>query len=949
MKVLENCLVKCMRTTLLALALPTIVNGVTANAQTVTTLYPTSYATTQGSTSGQSASVLGVMDQSGLQNTPSDYVEFEAAATGTSYAGYTAYALSPSISPSSVTGIQVVVDYLGPSTSTQTWTWQIYDWIHQAYVPVGTNFIATAWGSWKLLNFNVWGNPSNYINASNGAIQIQLLSNNDADNADIDYEAVIVTSNSSNPTTNNSYFVSTSGSDSSSGTQAAPWLTIQHAANTVGPGSTVYVEGGVYNELLAYNVCGSASGGLIRFQSYPGQTAIIDGTGVTIPYSTDSAARGLIQITNCSYVSLEGFVIRNITPNTSSVFPAAISINGSSSYVQIRGNTIYNVNNGTYGAHGIGVYGNSSSGANTNMIIDGNQLYNLVLGFSESIHIDGDVQYFSVTNNQVYNTNNIGIDALGGYGVSPLVDQARNGEISGNLVYNATDSSNPDYSNGSSAAGIYVDGGGQIVVEDNIAHDDDIGIQVSSEKSGKVASYVTVRNNVIYHNRSSGISIGGYSTSVGSTTQSTFVNNSLFQNESLMNGLGEVNLQYFPSSVSGNTFENNIVSANSQGILVSSYIGTPQILLDYNLYYAASGPVSNSWIWNSTGYGTLAAWQGTGNDAHSLYANPNFVETANLPPDLFLNSGSPALAVGDDLSSSVVGMVDFNGHPRVSGSTIDIGAYEATSTGGSNSSPPPTGGGTVYLSNASSNTLGGAAKIASCSGCASGQTVGYIGEGGTLTFPNVSASAAGTYNLVVSYEDGDAGRSATLTVNGTAKTINFTGLNNGNWVTPQTVTVAISLNAGMNTIEFGNASAYAPDIDQITVQSSQSGTTYQASSSGNTLSGGAKVQTCSGCSSGQDVGYIGEGGTLTFNNVSAPTSGVQSLTISYEDGDAGRSATLTVNGTATTVSFTGNNNNNWTTPMTMTVNVNLNAGTNNTIVFSNSTAYAPNIDQIIVY
>jgi hypothetical protein len=35
--------------------------------------------------------------------------------------------------------------------------------------------------------------------------------------------------------------------------------------------------------------------------------------------------------------------------------------------------------------------------------------------------------------------------------------------------------------------------------------------------------------------------------------------------------------------------------------------------------------------------------------------------------------------------------------------------------------------------------------------------------------------------------------------------------------------------------------------------------------------------------------------------------------------------------------------------MTMTVNVNLNAGTNNTIVFSNSTAYAPNIDQIIVY
>lgn len=947
MEFLDKSFLPNIRAILLSLALVTVVNAATAKAQTVTTLNPTSYTTTQGSTSGQPVSVLGVMDQSGLQNTSSDYVEFEAAAAGTSYAGYTSYTLPTSISPSSVTGIQVLVDYLGPSNSTQTWTWQIYDWVHQAYVPVGTNFMATASGSWKLLTFNVWGNPSNYVNASNGAIQIQLLSNNAADNADIDYEAVLVTSNSSNPATNNSYYVSTSGSDANSGTQSAPWLTIQHAANTVGPGSTVYVEGGVYTELVTYNVCGSASGGLIRFQSYPGQTAIIDGTGVTIPYSTDSAARGLVQITNCSYVTLEGFVIRNITPNTSSVFPAAISINGSSSYVQIRGNTIYNVNNGTYGAHGIGVYGNSSSGANTNMIIDGNQLYDLVLGYSESVHIDGDVQYFSVTNNQVYNTNNIGIDALGGYGVSPLVDQARNGEISGNLVYNATDSNNADYSNGSSASGIYVDGGSQIVIEDNITHDDDIGIQVSSETPGKVASYVTVRNNVIYHNRSSGMSIGGYSTAVGSTTQSTFVNNSLFQNESLMNGLGEVNLQYFPSSVSGNTFENNIVSANSQGILVSSYIGTPQILLDYNLYYAASGPVSNSWIWNSTGYGSLAAWQGTGNDAHSFYANPNFVETANLPPDLFLNSGSPALAVGNELSSSVVGTADFNGHPRISDSTIDIGAYEATSTGGSN--PPLTGGGTVYLSNASSNTLGGAAKIASCSGCASGQTVGYIGEGGTLTFPNVSASAAGIYNLVVSYEDGDAGRSAKLTVNGTAQTVNFAGLNNGNWVTPQTVTVAISLNAGTNTIEFSNASAYAPDIDQITLQSSQSGTTYLSSSSSNTLSGGARVATCSGCTSGQTVGYIGEGGTLTFNNVSAPTSGVQSLTISYEDGDAGRSATLTVNGSATTVSFTGNNNNNWSTPMTMTVNVNLNAGTNNTIAFSNSTAYAPDIDQIIVY
>ncbi|MDE1156090.1 MAG: right-handed parallel beta-helix repeat-containing protein [Acidobacteriaceae bacterium] len=784
-------------------------------AQTTTTLTPTAYVTTQGASSGQSVSVLGTMDQAGVESNSSNYVEFEAAAAGAAYAGYTTYTLPTSIAPSSVTGIQILANYVGPSVDTQTWSWQIYDWNHSAYVPVGTNVMATANGSWKLLNFNVWGKPSNYVNASNGQIRVQLVSSNAASNAYLDYEAVVVTSNSSNPTTDNSYYVSKSGNDANAGSLSAPWLTLQHAASTVAAGSTVYVEGGTYNEVVTFNVCGSSSGGMIRFQSYPGQTAILDGTGVTIPYSTssDPGSRGLVQISNCSYVSVEGFTIRNITPNTSSVFPAAISINGNSSYVQIRGNTIYNVNNGVYGAHGIGVYANSSSGANTNMVIDGNLLYNLVLGYSESIHIDGDVQYFSVTNNQVHDTNNIGIDALGGYGTSSLVDQARNGTISGNLVYNATDSANPDYTNGSSAAGIYIDGGGYIVIENNITHDNDIGIQVSSEQSGKLANNVTVRNNVIYHNRSSGLSVGGYSTGVGSTTQSTFVNNTLFENESLQNGLGEVNLQYFPTTVSGNLFENNIVYANTQGILISSFVGTPQVTLDYNLYYAPSGTSSSRWIWNSSGYSTLTAWSGTQNDTHAQYADPGFLQIANLPPNLFLGTSSPARGAGSTASALNVGSFDFNGQPRVVSSAIDVGAYEASATGSSSGST-----GTVYLSTSSSNTLGGSAVIQSCSGCASGQTVGYIGEGGTLTFNNVSAASAGTHSITISYEDGDAGRSATMTVNGTATTLSFTGSDDNNWTTPHTLTVSVTLNSGSsNTISFSNASAYAPDIDQITV------------------------------------------------------------------------------------------------------------------------------------
>ncbi|MGA2746584.1 MAG: DUF1565 domain-containing protein, partial [Candidatus Sulfotelmatobacter sp.] len=45
---------------------------------------------------------------------------------------------------------------------------------------------------------------------------------------------------------NSSFYVSTTGNDSNPGSQSAPWRTIQHAAETVRPGSTVNVRGGVY-------------------------------------------------------------------------------------------------------------------------------------------------------------------------------------------------------------------------------------------------------------------------------------------------------------------------------------------------------------------------------------------------------------------------------------------------------------------------------------------------------------------------------------------------------------------------------------------------------------------------------------------------------------------------------------------------------------------------------
>jgi Protein of unknown function (DUF1565) len=54
-------------------------------------------------------------------------------------------------------------------------------------------------------------------------------------------------------------YVSPSGSDSNSGSQASPFQTIGKAAGTVNPGVTVVVENGIYHETLNLTRGGNAN------------------------------------------------------------------------------------------------------------------------------------------------------------------------------------------------------------------------------------------------------------------------------------------------------------------------------------------------------------------------------------------------------------------------------------------------------------------------------------------------------------------------------------------------------------------------------------------------------------------------------------------------------------------------------------------------------------------
>jgi hypothetical protein len=121
---------------------------------------------------------------------------------------------------------------------------------------------------------------------------------------------------------------------------------------------------------------------------------------------------------------------------------------------------------------------------------------------------------------------------------------------------------------------------------------------------------------------------------------------------------------------------------------------------------------------------------------------------------------------------------------------------------------------TAYL--AANGTLAGGAVVSTCSTCYGGDKAGYVGEGGTVTV-TVTVPTAGTYPVTLVYCDGSStGRQADISVNGGAATLlSFTPT--GSFTTIGAMTVSETLNAGTNTIELSNPSAYAPDFNEIIV------------------------------------------------------------------------------------------------------------------------------------
>ncbi len=477
------------------------------------------------------------------------------------------------------------------------------------------------------------------------------------------------------------FYVSPGGNNANPGSLDSPWRTIQHAAETVSAGSAVFIRGGVYSEKVGIYVSGNATVGPIVFKAYPGEEPIIDGTGLPFDPVNSNA---LISIYDQSHLRIEGLTLRNLKTATRYLVPIGILVENESHHIELVDNVIHDIEtnyNGLDGgdAHGIAIFGSAATPL-SDVLIAGNELFDLKLGSSEALVLNGNVTDFEVRENVVRDCNNIGIDFIGyeGTAPTPALDRARDGICRNNLVYNIDSSFNPAYSGNfvtgggdTSAGGIYVDGGARILIEGNVVHHCNIGIELASEHAGRTTEEITVRNNLLYHNTIGGLFLGGYDTQRGSTRQCLVTNNTLFENDTNQDGNGEIYLQF---DVRDCTFRNNLLKSNSQGLLIGNpYTQNSGNLVDHQLFFAPGG--AQEWQWKNVFYTALTGYRsGSGNDAASLLLDPLFTDTAKH--DFRLASGSPGRNAADPAFIGAIGETDLHGASRVNEARVDHGAIE---------------------------------------------------------------------------------------------------------------------------------------------------------------------------------------------------------------------------------------------------------------------------------
>ncbi|TWT00165.1 right-handed parallel beta-helix repeat-containing protein [Planomicrobium sp. CPCC 101079] len=444
--------------------------------------------------------------------------------------------------------------------------------------------------------------------------------------------ALTIMSLNSNEEKQSNIYVAINGNDEEAGTLSKPLRTLQQAALVAKAGTTVHVREGIYKEKLVIQHSGTEAKPII-FKSYQNEKVVLSGENI----KSEEGDTSIITIDDKNYVTVSGFTIQDLSTNLADETVMGIFITGASSHILMDSNHIQRIE--THSAqgngHGIAVYG---TGSMKNIRIINNMVEDLKLGASEALVLNGNIDRFEITGNLVRRNDNIGIDLIGYEGVSldKNADYVRNGIVNRNKVYDISSYGNPAYGKEYSAAGIYVDGGRDIMIEENTVYHNDIGIEAASEHKGKFAANIEIFENVIYENFYTGIAIGGYDEQQGGIKNSRISKNILYRNDTKGMGGGQLMLQH---DIRANKIEKNILTAGPSHIFIANYFITGENnKLNQNVFHKESER-KGIWIWGDEEFTSFSAFKSvSGSDKGTMYIDPKYVDSSDYNFRLETNS-----------------------------------------------------------------------------------------------------------------------------------------------------------------------------------------------------------------------------------------------------------------------------------------------------------------------
>ena len=449
------------------------------------------------------------------------------------------------------------------------------------------------------------------------------------------------------------YYVSTGGSDSSAGTLAHPWRTIQKAANTVTSGDTVYIRGGTYHEKITLSNVQGASSAWITFTPYGSETVIVDG------YNLGGIYDGIFMFMDgCKYIRITGLELKRTTSH-------GIFLNGGEiNHIRIDHCTIHDCESSAIYCYS----GSQPSKYVRNIEFDNNNVYDVNNGYAyDDTHTFSPQEAISFSNVQGFNIHHNTLSQYGKEGID-----AKSGSNSGSIHHNTitTSLASPAFQWNYNHIGIYIDGFNRknydiLVYSNTITGYGGPGIVIGAERpdTGSIED-ISIYNNVIAVSYLPGhINFRG----IDSCYDAPFKDISIYSNTIYTGESSNSPIRIFPSAdnITNLLIANNIITGTAYYLvhfqLLRSTEITGRLTLTHNLYYRYGGSGHNQWK-----DGIDKTW---GNNYVSN--DPSFVNKNTF--NFHLQESSPAQDTG---SLTYAPTNDLDGIPRPQGTNVDIGAYE---------------------------------------------------------------------------------------------------------------------------------------------------------------------------------------------------------------------------------------------------------------------------------